>query len=122
MNEGDSRSPDPFDRLAGLLEGLPDVTSCKPSTVRTVEPLLGNSQTFVITTYRQKEIGDSIFVEMMDRNGSARFVLPPKVADAIARQRESLTARNRSKAARAAAQERRDRGIVPFEKKQKGGK
>lgn len=104
---------DTFDRLIGSLHGLPDVTTSRPSTVRTVLPMLGNSQTFIVQTYRQKDAGDTIFLELVDAEGRARIVIPPKVADAIARQREALTKKSRSAAARAVAEERKDRGEQP---------
>jgi hypothetical protein len=42
-----------------------------------------------------------------------RLALPPKVAAAIARQRDSLTKQNRRKASKQAAQDRMDRGEAP---------
>jgi hypothetical protein len=110
MNETQS---DTYDRLVGGLKGLPDVIEVKPTTIRTVSPLLGLSQTFIVQTIRQREVGDHIFLETVSREGSLRIALPPQVADAIARQRESLTARSRSKAAKRVAQERKDRGEQP---------
>ena len=43
-----------------------------------------------------------------------RIVLPPKVATVIARQRDSLTTKVRSKAAKEQAAVRKDHGIKPF--------
>ena len=42
-----------------------------------------------------------------------RLALPPKVTDAIARQRDALTAKARSRAAKAQAKARKDAGILP---------
>lgn len=117
MNEP-SGMPDPYDRLLGALHGLPDVIATQPSTVRTIVPLLGHSQTYIVQTYRQAGQGDTIFLEVVGRDGSVRLAIPAKVSDVIARQRDALTARARSRAARAAAQGRKDRGVVPFVKKQ----
>lgn len=103
----------PYDRLYGALEGLPDVVHTRPTTVRTTVPILGSTETWIVETFRQNEAGDTIFVERVSAEGSTRLALPPKVAAAIARQRDSLTAKNRSKAAKAAAQERMDRGEAP---------
>lgn len=102
--------PDPYDRLLGALDGLPDVVSTRPSTVRTVVPILGHSQTYIVQSYRQVGRGDTIFLEMVGREGSLRLAIPAAVADLIARQRDALTAKARSKAARAVAQERKERG------------
>lgn len=109
---GDPR--DEFDRLLGALQGLPDVTESRPATIQTIQPLLGTSQTYIIRTWRQIDRGadksrgqDTIFIECVKASGSFRIALPPKVAEAIARQRETLTGKTRSKAARANAAERK---------------
>jgi hypothetical protein len=49
----------------------------------------------------------------MDESGVVRLALPPKVANVIASQRDSLSARRRSIAARRVAQERKERGELP---------
>lgn len=117
----DQKPLDPYDiRLAGL-DGLPDVLGTKPTTLRTITPLVGNSETYIVQTFRQRDEGDTIFLEVVSADRIVRIALPPKVADTIARQRDALTARGRSKAARAAAQDRKDRGVVPFAKKKPGG-
>lgn len=100
-----------YDRVRGGLEGVALFT--KPSTVKNVQIITGKAETFVVETARHEEFGDTIFVECMDENGVTRLALPPKVANAIARQRESLTTRSRSRAAKAVAQERKDRGELP---------
>lgn len=114
--------PDSYDRLMSAYDGLPGVIKTKPSTVRTVAPILGSSQTWVLTTFRQRqEVGggkgvrarDFIFLEAMSKEGMVRLVLPPQVADAIARHRESLTKRSRRSAAKAVAADRMARGEVP---------
>lgn len=111
--------PDPYDRLLGSLDGLPDVLHVKPSTIRTIQPLIGASETWIVQTYRQANRGDVVFLERVGREGSLRIALPAKVSDAIARQRDSLTKRARSKAAKAGAELRKEKGVVPFEKKAK---
>ncbi len=45
--------------------------------------------------------------------GVTRLALPPRVADAISRQRDTLSAKSRSRAAKALAQARKDRGELP---------
>jgi hypothetical protein len=104
---------DLFDRTIRALDGLPDVVKTKPATVRALTPVLGLSQTFIVQTYRQKDQGDTVFVEYIGAEGSLRLALPPVVADTIARQRDVLTDKSRSKAAKAAAADRKARGIVP---------
>lgn len=112
-DERSDAMPDPFDRLLGSLHGLPDVSSTKATTIRTVTPLVGTSQAWIIQTYRQTESGDTVFLETMQRGQVVRLAIPPAVADTIARQRDALTTKARRRAARAAAQTRKERGIVP---------
>src|SRR6266850_3032225 len=105
---------DPFDRTIGVLHGLPDVTLTKTSVTRVVPPFgVGGTQLYVVQTYRQKEQGDTIFMEHVSETGTIRLVIPPRVSAVIARQREQLTVKTRSKAAKAVAQERKERGEVP---------
>jgi hypothetical protein len=101
-----------YDRLRG---GLHDVALfTKPSTVKHVQGITGKSETFVIETARYEDMGgDYIFVECMDESGVIRLALPPKVANIIASQRDSLTARRRSLASKRIAQERKERGELP---------
>lgn len=88
--------PDAFDRQLGALDGLPDVVKTKATTTRTVPPLgVGGSQVFVVQTYRQKDRGDTIFVEVVNNSGAMRLVIPPAVANVIARQRDALTTKVR---------------------------
>lgn len=129
-----SGMPDAFDRLLGALDGLPDVVKTKPSTIRTM-PLLGvgGSSLHIVQTVRQQQTRtnakgediafsrDTIFLEVVGADGTVRLAIPPEVADTIARQRDALTGKTRSKAARKLAAERKDRGEIPFLKKAEGG-
>ena len=122
MSEDTAKAFDTYDRQIGALKGLPDVIEVKPSTVRVSIPLLGLSQTVIVQTIRQRAVGDHIFLETVSRDGAIRIVLPPQVADTIARQRDALTAKSRSKAARTLAQERKERGELPAFLKRKKSK
>jgi hypothetical protein len=114
MQTGNAPYVDAFDRTIGLLHGLPDVTEVKTSVTRVVPPFgVGGTQLYVVQTYRQKEQGDTIFLEHVSETGTVRLVIPPQVSAVIARQREQLTAKTRSKAAKAVAQERKERGEIP---------
>lgn len=95
------------------MEGLPDVVKTLPRTVRAKTKVLELTQTFIVQTYRQRDEGDTIFVEYIGKDGSLRITLPPVVADAIARQYDALTGKARSRAAKALADERKAKGIVP---------
>lgn len=106
--------PDHFDRKRAELHGLPDVAETRPSIHRATEPVLGTTQTFIVQTVRQADRGDTIFLECYGAQGRpARLVLPPRVADAIARQRDALGTTVRSRTGKRLAQERKARGEVP---------
>lgn len=107
---------DDFDRMMRQLDGLPDTVRTKPST-HDVQTFIGLAQSWIVTTFRRSErnnegqvikTGDTIFVRFVDANGGHRFIIPPEVADAIARQRDSLTTKNRRKAARQAVETRKE--------------
>lgn len=120
-NSNSSNGPlgDSFDRSIRAIHDLPDVIKTAPSTRRVVHPVLGVSQTFIVQTYRQRERGDTIFIEYSGAEGNFRVALPPEVALTIARQRDALTDKSRSRAARSQAEERKALGIEPFKKKEK---
>jgi len=101
-----------FDRILSGLDGLPDVTHAGPSTLRSVS-FIGTAQTFIVSTYRMRDKGDTIFLETISTEGSLRLVIPPNVADAIARQRDALTAKVRRKVGKASAEARKQRGELP---------
>ena len=106
--------PDAYDRQLASLHDLPDVTRTKPATVRVVPPLgVGGTAVYVVQTYRQAERGDTIFLEVVSNTGVSRIAIPPKVANTIARQRDALTSKSRSKAASAVAADRKAAGIQP---------
>jgi hypothetical protein len=112
-NERSSAMPDLFDRQIGLLHDLPDVVHTKPTTIRVVTTLVGNSQMYIVQTYRQIEKGDTVFLECVGKDGTVRLALPPQVADAISRQRDALGTKVRRKIGKASAQARKDRGELP---------
>jgi hypothetical protein len=102
---------DMFDRTRGGMEMRNDVTR---STVRHVDPLVGNVATFLIESIRVSDDGDYCFVEVATKDGNIRVVLPPKVTTAIARQRDALTTKVRRRIGREQAAERKAQGIAPF--------
>jgi len=114
--------PDAYDRQLASLHDLPDVTRTKASTVRAVPPLgVGGTQVFIVQTYRQADRGDSIFLEVVGGAGAVRIVIPPAVSNVIARQRDALTARSRSRVAKAVAADRKARGLEPGFRQVKAG-
>lgn len=122
MEQQENISRTEFDRILAGLDGLPDVTHAGPSTIRSVS-FIGTGSTFIISTYRMRDKGDTIFLEAVNGEGSLRLVLPPGVANAIARQRDALTAKVRVKLGKASAEARKLRGELPGfmkHKKKKG--
>jgi len=125
--------PDEYDRLLGSLDGLPDSLKTKPATIQLID-ILGSSKTYIVRTIRQQDrvaVKDNpeqetaappiftTFLEYYSRTERVRIVLPARVGDLIARQRDSLTNQARKTSARKAAGTRKARGIVPTFKKRK---
>jgi hypothetical protein len=109
-----------YDRIYG---GLHHVSlSTKPSTIKNVQTLTGQSETFVVQTFRHEDLGDYIFIEHLSEDGVVRLALPPKVSAAIASQKDSLTKRRRSISSKRVMRERMDGGWVPSFKKKSAKK
>lgn len=111
-----SKMPDAYDAQLASLHGLPDVVKTAPSTMRVMPPLgIGGSNLFVIQTYRQAQVGDTCFLEVVLGQTAqvVRLVLPPAVTAVMARQRDALSTRSRSKAGKAVAADLKARGIAP---------
>jgi len=120
-NENNVNSPDEFDRAMWAMRDLPDVVHTKPTTLVVTSKERIGADTFIIQTYRQREVGDTIFLQHVSGDRAIRIVIPARVADTIARQRDQLTGKTRSKAAQAVAEDRKLRGIQPaFLKKNTG--
>jgi hypothetical protein len=99
-----------FDRqFAGLQGGNNPPT--KPTTIEHVA-MTGETETFIIQTFRDEK-GDSIVIKFVDKEGVKRIICPPRVAKAIAAQRDSLTKSRRRINGKTAAQARKDRGELP---------
>jgi hypothetical protein len=107
------RTIDKFDRLMGALVNLPDVTHTKASNVVVSSPLVGDTQTFILQTFRQREVGDTVFMQFVDENGAVRIAIPPAAVDAIVRQRDSLTTKVRKRVGKESAAARKARGEQP---------
>jgi hypothetical protein len=93
---------DNFDKTRGALDGLPNSSRCEPSVMRVVPTLgVGAVELHIVETIRTEE-GDYVFLEHVSGERTTRIVLPPKVTDAIARQRASLVTKSRKRGARQA--------------------
>jgi hypothetical protein len=92
-------SIDQFDRIIGQIDGLPGIDKSRPTTVTTVMPILGSSQTYVVQTYKTDD-GFMAFIQMISGETSVRIALPAKVTAALYRQRDSLVKTSRRRVAR----------------------
>ena len=105
-----------YDRLYGSLIDV--YLHTKPTTVKVVQTITGQAETYIIQTVRHEIDGDYIFVERADENGLVRVVLPPKVSNALASQREALTTKRRRIGAKKAMSTRIARGdVIDFKKR-----
>ena len=100
-----------FDRVyAGLLGG--NSLTTKPATIEEVQNVTGETETYIIQTVRDEK-GDHVVVKFLDKQGPMRIILPPRVCNLIAVQRDRLTAKRRSIASKAVATARMERGEMP---------
>jgi hypothetical protein len=105
---------DNYSRLMGSLDGLPDVIQTRPTPHQHIPQFgIGGVEMFTVQTFRQREVGDTIFLMHSSSSGTIRLVIPPKVAEIIARQHDQVGKTNRKKQAKRVAQERMDAGIMP---------
>lgn len=100
MNDDEPRRIDHFDRIIGSVDGRQDVVSARPSTVTTVMPIIGRSQTYVVQTYKDPDVGNFLFLQMVDAEQGIRIAIPPKVTAAIYRQRDALVKASRRQTGR----------------------
>lgn len=125
MNESPTTpapAPGTYDRLLGSMDGLPGVSSTKSTTVAVVMPILGTSQTYIIRTFRSqaadmdgkpKPATFTVFLQFIEGERAVKIVLPAKVAEAILRQRESLTKTAMRRRGKEVMQARMDAGFKP---------
>lgn len=127
-----------FDRAFAGLQGGNNLPT-KPTTIEYVEPITGDAETFIIQTIRaeykiqikrkkkdgwgfdvitETRVGDFIVIKYVDKDGTKRLILPPKVSETIERQHDSLSKKSRMNSSKAAMRERMANGFVPnFTKK-----
>lgn len=105
---------------------MPGVLRTKPTTVQIIIPMVGSVQTFNVLTLRQQDFREddngkqvaeppefTLLIEQTSKHGVVRMVLPPKVTDAIIRQRDALTGLARKRSAKRVAADRKARGVKP---------
>jgi hypothetical protein len=115
-NDSPIATRDAFERAMAEAEMVNGTDKSGPTT-RVVTDPYGRTSTFIVQTIRWRDPAepgarsrDTVFVQQIDSEGGTRYVLPPAVADAIATQREALTARARTRAGRAAMEARQADG------------
>jgi hypothetical protein len=116
-NNNSTNRVDKFGRAMGALKGIPGVISTSAATVRSVTPIAGSPQTYIVQTFRQlkepdgnERVGDTLFIERVDDDGVVRIACPPEITRIIARQRDALGARARKRAAQAGYETRKAKG------------
>ena len=91
----ETRAQTTFDRFHAQVDGMPGVTSTKPSAIKQTLPLAGMVTIQTVQTFKGEEFGFAIAITIVDADGLAyNHILPDKVAKAIYRQRQSLTDRS----------------------------
>lgn len=102
---------DQFDKLLSRLMGLPNGAHTQPAVVQSID-FYGNTTSFMIQTVRTDE-GATAFITQVNAQGSARYILPPKVLEALDRQRDALTTKIRRRHGKRIAEERKAAGLQP---------
>jgi hypothetical protein len=81
------------------------------SSTVAVADFYGNRETWFVETFRV-DGHELVFLERSAASGGSRMVLPKEVAAALARHRDQITTRARSKAAQRAVDTKREKGIA----------
>ena len=103
--------PDAYDRAYGQMQGFPHT---RPSTITSSNMMgVGGVRTYIVETFRAPEMGDTVFVQITGPEGLQRIHLPSEVTTVIARQRDVMTTKSRSRAGKARAAADKAAGIAP---------
>ena len=117
-NHFQTPQPDAFDRSYGQVNGFPHT---RESTITVADIMgIGGVRQYIVQTFRVPEVGDSTFVTITGPEGLLRVHLPPKVTNAIASQRDSLSTQSRKRAGKARAAANKAAGVVPGFMRKKG--
>jgi hypothetical protein len=111
MDQPTTLPTDPFDRILAQVIGLPPGVHTKPSLVQAID-FYGHSSQFTVQTIRTED-GDYVFITTMSAGKAERYVLPPKVSETIARQRDTMSTKVRSKIGKERAEQLRAEGKLP---------
>lgn len=99
---------DPFEVTLNNLIGHPDGAHTGASVVQAVD-FYGKATQFILQTVKWAE-GTTVFITQVNSEGSARFVLPPKVLGLLLRQQDAVTTIVRRRQGRRLMEERRASG------------
>ena len=102
---------DLFDRTLAGLSGLPDGAETQPTLVQS-QDFYGNVASFMVQTVRH-DGGNSVFITQVNAEGSARYILPPKVVTTILRQQDAITHMLRRRHGKRLAETARIEGRTP---------
>src|SRR3990167_6581249 len=102
---------DAFDKVLSRLTGLPDGAHTQPAVVQAMD-FYGNVTSFMVQTVKWDE-GNTVFVTQVNAEGSARFVLPPKVMATVIRQQEAVSLMIRRRHGRRLAESAKAAGRQP---------
>jgi hypothetical protein len=120
------KTQDFFDRAMAAMTLRPDIVRTEVSVLRDIDAY-GNTQTFTVQTFRaeggtdakgrRSPAQDTVFIEHTSaEHGFRRFVLLPKVADIVARQRETTATKMRRRGAAKAKETKAAKlGFAPAE-------
>jgi hypothetical protein len=86
-------------------------TSVEKTSIVDMVDFYGNAVTWTVRTLRS-EGRDIVFLQRIDSHGGARWVLPPEVTDAIARQRDGIVTVMNKRRAHAAAATRKAKKVA----------
>lgn len=102
--ENERLPTDDYSKTLRQLQAHPGAVE-KTSMIDLVD-FLGNAETWIVKTIRV-DGKDTAFLQRVNADGGARWVLPAEVTDALARQRDAATTVNRKRGARQAAATRK---------------
>src|SRR3990167_6026792 len=102
---------DAFDKALSQLIGLPNGAHTQPAVVQAVD-FYGNVTSFMVQTVKWDE-GHTVFVTQVNADGSARYVLPPKVLTTLMRQQDAVSHMIRRRHGKRLAETRKAEGRQP---------
>lgn len=102
---------DHFDKALSRLTGLPDGAHTQPAVVQAMD-FYGNVTSFMVQTVKWDE-GNTVFITQVNAEGSARFMLPPKVMTTLLRQQDAVSTMVRRRHGKRLAERLQAEGRVP---------